>query len=99
MRHTTRLNVSLRSRGPTAPSLRAGTSSPATAGTCRRPCWPGFKIAFSRESDDIATLTHGVHVVLVDGRGRIRGYYDSNDAEALERLVNDARRLADRPSS
>ena len=59
----------------------------------------GFKIAFSRESDDIATLTHGVHVVLVDGRGRIRGYYDSNDAEALERLVNDARRLADRPSS
>jgi protein SCO1 len=59
----------------------------------------GFKIAFSRESDDIATLTHGVHVVLVDGRGRIRGYYDSNDADALERLVGDARRLADRPSS
>jgi protein SCO1/2 len=59
----------------------------------------GFKIAFSRESDDIATLTHGVHVVLVDGRGRIRGYYDSNDADALERLVGDARRLADRPAS
>lgn len=59
----------------------------------------GFKIAFSRASEDIATITHGVHVVLVDGRGRIRGYYDSNDADALERLVRDARRVADRPSS
>jgi protein SCO1/2 len=58
----------------------------------------GFKVAFSRDSEDIATITHGVHVVLVDGRGRIRGYYDSNDAEALERLVTDARRLAERPS-
>jgi len=59
----------------------------------------GFKIAFSRDSDDIATITHGVHVVLVDGRGRIRGYYDSNDVDALERLVRDARRLAERPST
>ena len=59
----------------------------------------GFNVAFSRESEDIATLTHGVHVVLVDGRGRIRGYYDSKDQDALERLVADARRLADQPSS
>ncbi|MGZ6059869.1 MAG: SCO family protein [Myxococcaceae bacterium] len=59
----------------------------------------GFKIAFARESDDIASITHGVHVVLVDGRGRIRGYYDSNDADSLERLVNDARRLAARPGA
>lgn len=59
----------------------------------------GFKIAFSRDSEDIASITHGVHVLLVDGRGRIRGYYDSNDADALERLVTDARRLAERPSS
>jgi protein SCO1 len=58
----------------------------------------GFKIAFSRDSADIATITHGVHVVLVDGGGRIRGYYDSNDAEALERLVRDAHRLAQHPS-
>ena len=59
----------------------------------------GFNVAFSRESEDIATLTHGVHVVLVDGRGRIRGYYDSKDQDALERLVADARRFADHPSS
>ena len=58
----------------------------------------GFNVAFSRESEDITTLTHGVHVVLVDGRGRIRGYYDSNDGDALERLVADARRLAEHPS-
>ncbi len=59
----------------------------------------GFKIAFSRESEDIASIAHGVHVVLVDGRGRIRGYYDSSDADALERLVTDARGLADRPGA
>ena len=59
----------------------------------------GFNVAFSRESGDIATLTHGVHVVLVDGRGRIRGYYDSSDSDAMERLLTDARRLAERPSS
>ncbi|HUM10321.1 MAG TPA: SCO family protein [Myxococcaceae bacterium] len=59
----------------------------------------GFKVAFSRESEDIASITHGVHLVLVDGGGRIRGYYDSNDADALERLVADARRLADRPGA
>ena len=58
----------------------------------------GFNVAFSRGSEDIATLTHGVHVVLVDGRGRIRGYYDSNDGDALERLVADARRPAEHPS-
>jgi cytochrome oxidase Cu insertion factor (SCO1/SenC/PrrC family) len=40
------------------------------------------------------SITHGVHVVLVDGAGRIRGYYDSTDADARERLVADARRLA-----
>lgn len=59
----------------------------------------GFNVAFARESEDIATLTHGLHVVLVDGRGRIRGYYDSKDPDALDRLVTDARGLAEGPSS
>jgi protein SCO1 len=58
-----------------------------------------FNVAFSRESDDVASLTHGVHVALVDGRGRIRGYYDSNDPEALARLVADAQRLAALPGA
>lgn len=54
----------------------------------------GFKIALTRGSSDAMSITHGVHVVLVDAQGRIRGYYDSSDADALERLVTDARRLA-----
>ncbi len=55
----------------------------------------GFKIALVREgaADDVGGLIHGVHVVLVDGQGRIRGYYDSTDPEALERLVRDAQQL------
>lgn len=59
----------------------------------------GFKVAFSRDSDDVSTITHGVHVVLVDGRGRIRGFYDSNDADALERLEADVQRLTARPGT
>lgn len=59
----------------------------------------GFKVSMGRESAaepvDPAGLMHGTHFVLVDGRGHIRGYYLSNDAEALERLRRDARRLAD----
>jgi protein SCO1/2 len=54
----------------------------------------GFKIALTRDSSDAMSITHGAHVVLVDGQGRIRGYYDSSDPDALERLVTDARRLA-----
>ena len=54
----------------------------------------GFKIALTRGSADAMSITHGVHVVLVDGAGRIRGYYDSTDPDARERLVADARRLA-----
>lgn len=58
----------------------------------------GFKISMGRETEDDAqdllTIFHGTHFVLVDGQGEIRGYYNSNDAEATERLVRDAGRLA-----
>src|SRR5262249_49187608 len=53
-----------------------------------------FKIALTRDSTDAMSITHGVHVVLVDRQGRLRGYYDSSDSEAMARLVNDARHLA-----
>lgn len=36
---------------------------------------------------------HASRFVLVDRQGRIRGYYDSDDAEALERLRRDVRTL------
>lgn len=62
-----------------------------------------FKIAVTRpdseaEADDLNMfeIAHGEHFVLVDGAGRIRGYY-SNDLESHERLLADLNRLAKRP--
>ena len=53
----------------------------------------GFKIAMGRngeDEDDIPSIFHGSHFVLVDGSGEIRGYYNSDDDEAVERLLRDA---------
>jgi protein SCO1 len=36
---------------------------------------------------------HSSRFALVDGNGRIRGYYDSADSEAMDRLVREARLL------
>jgi len=41
-------------------------------------------------------ITHGTHLVLVDGEGRIRGYYDSDGADVVERVVRDAALLVNR---
>jgi protein SCO1/2 len=57
----------------------------------------GFKVSMGRENqdeEDLLAIFHGTHFVLVDAQGQIRGYYDSDDAEATERLVRDAERLA-----
>jgi protein SCO1 len=40
-------------------------------------------------------IVHGTHIVLLDGEMQIRGYYDSSDDAALERLLADARLLTD----
>lgn len=56
-----------------------------------------FKISMGRESmdeADVMGIFHGNHFVLVDGAGEIRGYYESADDEAFERLLRDAARLA-----
>jgi protein SCO1/2 len=55
----------------------------------------GFKISLTHEGPetDFLSIVHGVHLVLVDADGHIRGYYDSDDPEAVERLVHDAHRL------
>jgi protein SCO1/2 len=56
-----------------------------------------FKISMGRESmdeADVLGIFHGNHFVLVDGTGEIRGYYESADAEAFQRLLLDAARLA-----
>jgi protein SCO1 len=41
-------------------------------------------------------LSHGTQLVLVDREGRIRGYYDAEDADAVERIVRDAALLVNR---
>jgi protein SCO1/2 len=54
----------------------------------------GFKEVMERGPDrSPESILHGSHVVLVDGAGRIRGYYDANDADCVERVVRDARAL------
>jgi len=54
----------------------------------------GFKEVMERGPDKSPeSILHGSHVVLVDGAGRIRGYYDANDADCVERVVRDARAL------
>jgi protein SCO1 len=55
----------------------------------------GFKIAMGKEAAPAAEgktavlqIFHGEHFVLVDGAGRIRGYYDSV-GEGMEKLLRD----------
>lgn len=60
----------------------------------------GFRIAVERGAalkDGTPTITHGLHFVLFDRDLRIRGYYDSDDASRLDRLVGDAVALAREP--
>ena len=57
----------------------------------------GLKIAAEGRADPTKAnfgINHGTQLVLVDGQGNIRGYYASNDQEALARLLDDAARLA-----
>jgi protein SCO1/2 len=58
----------------------------------------GLKIAIGPTpgENDFASLFHGTHFVLVDAELRIRGYYDSNDADVEDRLLHDATMLINR---
>ena len=53
----------------------------------------GLKIAVDGKADPSKPdfgITHGTQLVLVDSKGEIRGYYATNDEEALTRLLDDA---------
>lgn len=39
-------------------------------------------------------MMHSAYFVLIDGQGRVRGYYDSNDLQRMSRLLQDAKALA-----
>ena len=58
----------------------------------------GFKLAVGDSTDPTEPILHSSRLVLVDGAGAIRGYYDSEDAEAMAKLARDARALASQPA-
>jgi protein SCO1 len=54
----------------------------------------GFRVSFADDGPPTGPITHSDRFVLVDERLRIRGYYHGSDANDLDRLVEDAARLA-----
>ena len=56
----------------------------------------GFKLVVDHEAgDEPGGILHSDRFVLIDGDGSIRGYYDGLDPASVDRLVEDARRLAE----
>jgi len=59
----------------------------------RRLVSEGFRLAVSRgDPEEVAEgelVTHSDRMVLVDGRGRVRGYYHGTEDEAIDLLVAD----------
>jgi cytochrome oxidase Cu insertion factor (SCO1/SenC/PrrC family) len=53
----------------------------------------GFKLGVGEDGSSIEPITHSVRLVLVDQAGRIRGYYNATDAEAMRQLEQHARAL------
>lgn len=48
----------------------------------------GFKLAMGKDADNLFQIFHSEKLVLVDAHGRIRGYYDADDA-GLDVLMKD----------
>ena len=58
-----------------------------------------FKLPAGREvstPDGLPELFHSQKFALLDGQGRVRGYYDSTDDLSLAQLRKDIARLVDR---
>jgi protein SCO1/2 len=53
----------------------------------------GFKLALEQGGTEAEPITHSSRFVLVDQRGHIRGYYSTEEADALDKLVTDAKNL------
>jgi protein SCO1/2 len=53
----------------------------------------GFKLAASENGGDQGQPLHSTRMILVDRRGRIRGYYDATEVDAVTILVADANHL------
>jgi protein SCO1/2 len=56
----------------------------------------GMKLTAAPAGQFGPDILHAEKFLLVDGDGRVRGIYDSNDEEALKKLAADAAHLANR---
>ncbi|MBI3321507.1 MAG: SCO family protein [Candidatus Omnitrophica bacterium] len=70
------------------------TGAPEAIATVAR---QGFHLGVSQDGTVQEPITHSVRLVLVDQRGHLRGSYDAMEAEAMARLLEDARRLLTEP--
>lgn len=79
-------------------SPRMWTFVTGPAATVRETVERGLRVSIGREEGDPspAAISHGSHLVLVDGAGRIRGYYDPEEPDAVDRVVRDAALLVNR---
>ncbi len=51
----------------------------------------GFKLAVEKSGTVEEPIVHSTRLVLVDRRGRVRGYYEAFDEEAVGKLLTDLR--------
>ena len=58
----------------------------------------GAGMAWAHDAAPAGPVLHSARLALVDRRSRIRGYYDSGSAEAVQRLRRDARALLREPA-
>lgn len=58
----------------------------------------GMKVHMQRgtDDDDLMSIGHGSHFVLIDSKMQIRGYYQFNDAGSIDAILRDAGLLAAR---
>lgn len=57
----------------------------------------GFRVSMGHDpGTGPEGITHGTHLVLVDGAGRIRGYYDGESPATVDDVVRDAAILVNR---
>ena len=84
-----RLKSFAASRGAVDPSWLFLTGERATVGTIMQ----SLMLAPSGDPAKLNPQQHSSRLVLVDGEGKVRGYYPYDDAEARKRIVLDARAL------
>ncbi len=67
-------------------------------GAVRSAVSEGLKVSMGRERDDGATadISHGTHLVLVDGRGQVRAYYDPDEPGVVDRVLRDVSLIVNR---